>query len=360
MQRTFWRLVATVVSVLVCGSSVVSAQTAPTLGTAQSFAVLAGSTVTNTGPTVVTGDVGVSPGSAIVGFPPGLVLSGTIHAANAVALQAQTDVIAAYTNLASQPCTQDLTGQDLGGLTLLSGVYCFSSSAQLTGTLTLDAQGNPAAVFIFKTGSTLTTASGSSVALINGASVCNVFWQIGSSATLGTTTSFVGNILALTSISLTTGSTVTGRTLARNGAVTLESNTVTASCATVVPPPACPAISLSPATLPGGTAATAYSQAITAVGGVAPYTFSITAGALPAGLTLTTAGVIAGTPTASGPFVFTVRATDLNGCFAELVYSMQVAAGVPTLPQVLVLLLTVGLAAAGYRHLRGSAQRVRR
>ena len=140
------------------------AQTAPSLGTAQSFAVLGGSTVTNTGPTIITGDLGVSPGTAVTGFPPGIVTGGTIHAADAVALQAQSDTTTAYNDLAGQACTIDLTGQDLGGLTLVPGVYCFSSSAQLTGALTLDAEGDPNAVWVFQIGSTLTTASNSSVA----------------------------------------------------------------------------------------------------------------------------------------------------------------------------------------------------
>jgi hypothetical protein len=192
-----------------------------------SFAVLGGSTVTNTGPTIVTGNLGVSPGSAVTGFPPGIVVGGSIHAADAVAAQAQTDLTILYNNLASAPCNTDLTGQDLGGLTLTPGVYCFASSAQLTGTLTLDAQGNPNAVFIFKIGSTLTTASASSVLLINSASSCGVFWQVGSSATLGTGAALAGSIVALTSITLNTGASVTGRALARNGAVTLDSNQVT-------------------------------------------------------------------------------------------------------------------------------------
>src|SRR5579872_1271164 len=160
------------------------AATAPTLGTAASFGVLAGSTVTNTGATVVDGDLGVWPGNAVTGFPPGLV-GGTIHKGDATAQQAQGGVTAAYNALASQPCSQQLSGQDLGGKTLTPGVYCFSSSAQLTGTLTLNAQGNPNALFVFKIGSTLTTASASSVLLINGGSSCGVFWQVGSSATLG-------------------------------------------------------------------------------------------------------------------------------------------------------------------------------
>jgi hypothetical protein len=197
--------------IAVYGASPVSAQAAPSLGSAQAFAVLGASTVTNTGSSTITGHLGVSPGTAVTGFPPGQVLSGSIHSADGAALAAQNDVTTAYNNLLGRACTQDLTGQDLGGRTLAAGVYCFSSSAQLTGTLTLDAQGNANAVFIFKMGSTLTTASASSVALTNGGSPGNVFWQVGSSATLGTTTSFAGNILALTSITVTTGARVTGR-----------------------------------------------------------------------------------------------------------------------------------------------------
>jgi len=203
-----------------------TAATMPRFGTEQAFAVLGGSTVTNTGSSVITGNLGVSPGSAITGFPPG-ILTGVIHAADAQALQAQNDTTETYIDLASQECTTQLTGQDLGGKTLVPGVYCFSSSAQLTGALTLDGGGDPSAVWVFKTGSTLTTGSNSSVLLLNGGQPCNVFWQIGSSATLGTGTSFAGNILALTSITLTTGANVSGRALARNGAVTMDSNTVT-------------------------------------------------------------------------------------------------------------------------------------
>ncbi|HUP82647.1 MAG TPA: ice-binding family protein [Candidatus Limnocylindria bacterium] len=208
----------------------VAASSAVGLGTADAFAVLGGSTVTNTGPSVINGDLGVSPGSAVTGFPPGIV-NGTIHAADATAAQAQADLTTAYNNAAGQACDTDLTGQDLGGLTLTAGVYCFSSSAGLTGTLTLNAQGNSGALFIFQIGSTLTTASASRVRLINGARPCNVFWQVGSSAVLGTTTSFVGNIMALTSITMTTGATLQGRALAQNGAVTLDTNVITkATC----------------------------------------------------------------------------------------------------------------------------------
>jgi hypothetical protein len=325
------RAVIVGLAALLCATSPAWAQTAPSLGTAQGFAVLAGSAVTNTGPSTSTGSLGVSPGSAVSGFPPGVVVSGSIHSADAVALAAQNAVTTAYNSLASQPCTQDLTGQDLGGKTLTSGVYCFSSSAQLTGPLTLNAQGDANAVFIFKVGSALTTASAASVALINGGTLCNVFWQVGSSATLGTGTSFTGNILALTSITLNTGTTLTGRALARNGAVTMESNNVTASCLMALPPPVCPTISLAPSTLPPGQSGVAYTQLITGSGGTAPYTFSVTTGVLPAGLTLTPAGLLAGTPTAAGTSNVTIRGVDANGCAATLPYTIVIAAG-PTPP----------------------------
>ena len=214
------------------------AATAPGLGTASSYAVLGGSTVTNTGSSIIDGDLGVWPGTAVTGFPPGIVTGGTIHAADANALQAQGDVTTAYNSLAAQPCDFDLTGQDLGGMTLIEGVYCFSAAAQLTGQLTLDAQGNASAVFIFQIGSTLTTASDASVLVINGGVACNAFWQVGSSATLGTTTAFVGNILALTSITANTGASISGRALARNGFVTLDTNNIDfLSCASATDTP---------------------------------------------------------------------------------------------------------------------------
>ncbi len=215
---------------LVVGSSRGAAQLS-------TFSVLGGSTVTNTAtPTVITGNLGVSPGSAVTGFPPGTVVLGTIHAADVPAAQAQTELVTLYDSLAGQFCTTDLSGQDLGGMTLTPGVYCFSSSAQLTGTLTLDAQGNPNARFVFQIGSTLTTASAASVLLINGGSSCAVFWQVGASATLGTGTSLLGNVVALTSITLNTGANVDGRVLARNGAVTLDDNRVTLCSGGSLPP----------------------------------------------------------------------------------------------------------------------------
>ena len=235
------------VGLLVVTATIAGAGPPPVgLGTTQSFSVLGGQGVTNTGPTILSRDLGTSPNPAITGFPPGIVL-GTIHAADAVAGQAQSDLTTAYNDAAGRACDVVLTGQDLGGLTLVAGTYCFSSSAQLTGTVTLDAQGDPNAVFIFQVGSTLTTASASTVDIINSARSCNVFWQIGSSATLGTTTDFVGNVLALTSISATTGATIDGRLMARNGSVTLDSNVITSGSCAVQPSPS----GGSPTTPPG-------------------------------------------------------------------------------------------------------------
>jgi uncharacterized protein YhjY with autotransporter beta-barrel domain len=199
------------------------------LGTAETYGVLAGSTVTNTGSSVIMGNVGVFPGLAVVGFPPGIVVPpGVIHAGDAHAQQAQIDLTTAFNALSGLPSQVDLTGQNLGGLNLGPAVYSFATSAQLTGVLTLDGQGNSAAQFVFQIGTTLTTASNSAVLLINGANGNNVYWVVGSSATLGTNTVFAGNILADQSITLNTGATITcGRALAENGAVTLDTNTIT-------------------------------------------------------------------------------------------------------------------------------------
>jgi hypothetical protein len=226
MKRTHAALLILFVLIAIPSSAIAQVP----LGTAQNFGVLGGSTVTNTGPTVVTGQLGVSPGSAVTGFPPGTVVGGSIHSNDAVAQQAQNDLTTAYNAAAGLPCGTDLTGQNLGSMVLTPGVYCFATSAGLTGGLTLNMQGNPNALFVFQIGSTLTTASGSTVLLINNAGACptNVFWQVGSSATLGTGSSMQGDILALSSITVTTGATTSGRTLARNGAVTLDTNTVNA------------------------------------------------------------------------------------------------------------------------------------
>jgi hypothetical protein len=205
------------------------------LATTQPFVVLSGAGVTNTGPSVLNGDLGVSPGTSLTGFSAPAVVNGATHDNDAVAAQAQSDLTTAYNVAAGQPVPpgNDLTGTNLGGRTLDPGAYGFSSSAELTGQLTLDAHGDPNAQFVFVIGTTLTTESASSVILTNGASPCNVFWKVGSSATFGTTTAFEGNVFALASISVNNGVTVLGRLLARSGEVTLINDVLTApQCAT--------------------------------------------------------------------------------------------------------------------------------
>ncbi|MER6285248.1 ice-binding family protein [Streptomyces sviceus] len=285
LRRTMSMWIAAVTAVVIAAvvlamtpTSASAVATPVPLGTAGRFAVLAGSQVTNTGPSVITGDLGVSPGTAIVGFPPGTV-NGAQHSADAVALQAKSDLVTAYNNAAGQaPDVTYPTAPDpveLGGRTLDPGVYKAPISAAITGTLTLDAHGDPNAVWVFQIGSTLTTASGSNVSLVNGASPCNVYWQIGSSATLGTNSAFVGTIMAQASITVTTGTTIAGRALARTGAVTLDNNTINiGTCAA------------------GGT-----------TGGLV--TGGVVAGATSGGTTTgttgsTTVGVIGGVPTGGG------------------------------------------------------------
>jgi type VI secretion system secreted protein VgrG len=202
-----------------------AAATAINLGSATPYAVVAGTTITNTGSSVISGDIGLSPGTSITGFPPGTV-SGTTNAADALSLAAQTSSTAGYGVAAGSTPFTTVAGGTLGG-TLAPGVYQSSSALALNGSVTLNGGGNPDAVFIFQAGSTLTTASGSVVVLENGAQACNVFWQVGSSATLGTGTSFSGTILALASVTADTGASVQGRLLAQTGAVTLDDNTVT-------------------------------------------------------------------------------------------------------------------------------------
>jgi len=203
-------------------------QTTVNLGAAASYAVLAGTTVTSTGGTTVNGDLGVAPGTAVTGFPPGTVVNGAIHMNDASAIAAEAALATAYADAAGRTVGAITKAGDLGGQTLTPGLYKSTSSLAITtGNLTLDAQGNANAVFIFQMASTLTTGSGIQVILSGGANPANIFWQVGSSATLGTTSVFEGNILALTSISLTTGATLNGRALAENGAVTLDSNPVT-------------------------------------------------------------------------------------------------------------------------------------
>jgi hypothetical protein len=228
------RAVVALASALALAAVPAAAQAAPVdLGTAAPFVVIGGQAVTNTGPSVLNGDLGVSPGTALSGFGLPAVVNGATHNNDGVAGQAQLDLTTAYDVAAAQAVTADLTGTNLGNRTLTAGAYRYSTSAQLTGPLTLDAQGDPNAQFVFMIGSTLTTASASSVLMVNGANPCNVYWQVGSSATLGSTTAFKGTVMALSSISLNNAVTVTGRMLARNGQVSLINDVLDAGpCAT--------------------------------------------------------------------------------------------------------------------------------
>ena len=212
---------------------------AQSLGTAENFAVLGASTVTNTGPSMITSNVGVSPGSAITGFPPGIILNGSLHAADGPATQAHADFATAYLafeGLASPPAN-NMSGTDLGGKTLTPGVYKFDTSATSGGMLTFDAQGDPSARFVIQIGTTLITTSNSSVNLINDADARNIYFQVGTSVTLGSGSSFIGNLLAYASVTTVSGTTVTGRLLALTGAVTLDTNNVTSPGVSAGPTP---------------------------------------------------------------------------------------------------------------------------
>jgi len=228
---TFYALIVVTVVGAALLSAFVSVDTravaAPSLGRASSFAVLGGSTVTNSGATAITGDLGVSsPGVSITGFPPGTIARGAQHVGDPAANQAQRDAQTAYTALAGKACTTPLTGQDLGGKSLTPGVYCFTSSAQLTGQLVLDARGNANPVWVFQIASTLTTGTSAAVVMRSGGRASDVFWQVGSAATLGTGTAFAGNILAYSSITMNPGARLSGRALARAAVTMMDNNTM--------------------------------------------------------------------------------------------------------------------------------------
>lgn len=300
------------------------------LGTAGAYSVLGGQTVTNTGPSQLSNDLGVSPGTAITGFPPGNA-AGATHAADAVALQAQSDLTIAYDDAAGRAKTASVAG-DLVGRTLTAGVYNSTGPLALSGMLTLDGQGDSNAVFIFQIASTLITASASYVNMINGAQACNVFWQVGSSATLGTASVFRGSILALTSIAVTTDTVVQGRALARNGAVTLDNDTFTSSACgtTVAATPSTTTVSVVPKTTTTGTTVTAtatvtaaatptgtvvYASGGTTIGSASVDSSSAATMKLPAGsragakkITATYTGSPTVLPSTSSPTTLTVRA----------------------------------------------------
>lgn len=283
---------------LTLGVCLQAAQLPVNLGSASTFTVLGASTVTSTGPSVINGNVGVSPGTAVTGFPPATVVGGVLHVADGPAATAQSDLTAAYIDAAGRTVPAIVAG-NLGGQTLTPGLYKSTSSLGITGVLTLDGQGSSNSVFIFQVASALTTATSSQVVLIGGARAANIFWQVGSSATLGTYSIFNGTIMAQASVSIATGAALNGRALARTGAVTLDSTTG------INPGP--PVTGGSPPTLtvscPQGPAlvGVAYNSLLAATGGTPPYTFSITPGSLPAGLNLNVStGAVTGTPTGSG------------------------------------------------------------
>ena len=253
--RSGLTIVATV-SVGVFGALSGTAQAAATtvpLGTAGSFAVLAGTGITNTGATTINGDIGTYPTTTITGLGT-ITQTGNNHAGDAVTQGAKTDLLTAYGKAAGEGPPASVS-TDLGGKTLTAGVYKAATSMGLTGALTLDAAGNPDAVFVFQAGSTLTTASSSSVVLLHGAQACHVFWQVGSSATLGTATQFRGNLLAHDSITLNTGATVEGRVLASGAKVTLQNNTITVPAClppSITPTPTPPSTTPTPGDVSGG------------------------------------------------------------------------------------------------------------
>ena len=291
-----------------------AAQLPVTLGSTVTFAALAGSTVTNTGPTIVNGNVGVWAGTAVTGFPPGSVVGGAIHAADGTAATAQGDLTTAYLDAAGRSVAPVTVAGDLGGQTLAAGLYKSTSSLGITGVLTLNGGGNANSVFIFQVASALTTATSSQVVLIGSAQAANVFWQVGSSATLGTYSIFNGTIMAQASVTVATGAVLNGRALARTGAVTLDSNSMVNPGAPITggTPPA-----MSGLTCPVGTALVGvpYNSFVVPTGGTSPYTFSIASGSLPPGSPAfslnTSTGDLTGTPTgATLPYTFGVNVTD--------------------------------------------------
>lgn len=335
MKRKFSNPISAALVALLWGASLASAQVAPPLGVIQQFSVLGGSGVSgSTGAgTIVNGDVGSFPTCPVTNFPPSsvtppFILHGPVVCDGTVAT-ARANATAAFVALNQGPGT--VIPDQMAGTIRTAGIYSFTlGTADIAGggTLTLNGPGN----FIFITGSTLTANVGSTVLFTGGANPCNVFWQVGSSATLNGV-SFGGNIFSSASVTVGAGSNLIGRAIAGSGGVTMAGgggNTI-GGCATA-PAPVCPAITVAPLTTPNGTVAVAYSQTISASGGVAPYTFAVNAGALPGGLTLTPAGLLSGTPTTAGTFNFTVRGTDANNCFGDRAYTIVIAPAVPPPP----------------------------
>jgi hypothetical protein len=320
MKRNCLQLVASAgFAALLCGASPASAQS---LGAAQSFAVVGGTTVTVAGTgSILAGDVGVSPGTSITGIPAGgtVVPPFGVHANDGPAIGAQSAVTALYTTLASTGGATAI-GAELGGAVLGPGIYSFSSTANIAAGTALTLTG--AGTYIFKVGSAITANVGSNVLLLNGANPCNIFWQVTSAATLNGAT-FAGTVVAQANVTLGVGAVLSGRALATAlGSVTLSGSNTIGSCSVA---PSCPLITIAPPTLPIGRVAVAYSQQLTASGGAGTYVFTVASGTLPAGLTLTPGGLLSGTPTTVGSSPVTIRATDGNACPGLTTYSIVIA-----------------------------------
>ncbi len=322
------RLTAFAVFGAFCGGALSTfAQSPPSLGSAASFAVLGASRVTNTGPTIVSGNVGVSPGNTVTGLSGSNFVLGERRVNDSLAQQAQKDITAAYANLAARPCEWTLDG-DLGGRTLAPGVYCLPRDTVLTGALTLDANGNRDAVWIFQVESSLSTAPESTVQTINSGRDNKVFWRIGGPAAFGAASTFTGNVLARADITLDRNANVSGRLLTQTGAVTLDDGAVTICC---------DLLDMTPHLLPRGTVGTPYAAMLTAADGKPPYTFAMVAGELPPGMTFSASG-FSGTPTASGVFQAAIAVTDAAGLNCIRVYTISISCGLtlPPLPRPLV------------------------
>jgi hypothetical protein len=327
------------------------------LGTATTFGVLASSKVTNTGSSVIAGDIGVSPETSITGFPPGTQTSGVVHATDDVAASAQADLTTAY-NVAGS-LTPTVTGlANLGGKSLVPGVY--AGNLSLTGVLTLE--GNADSVWVFQASSSLLIASGSKI-VVNGGSSCNVFWRVPSSATLGSGADFTGTIMANSSITLDSAVNVKGRLLASTAAVTLINDTITAptGCDSATTSTVTTTPSLDTVELPTATIGARFDFQLPVAGSPTP-TATITEGGLPAGVELdTTTGMITGTPLAAGRYPFTVTASNGVGPAVTASYVLAVlpalaatGADVPwSVPAGALLLLAIGGGLAT-RSLRGT------
>ncbi len=365
MQRMQSFLVAAGLAAFLCGASPALGATAPTLVELKQFAILGSSTVTSAGiATIPNGDVGVSPGTSITGsfvLSPGFAQRTPLTGDAALLISAQNDASNASTNLLAQGPGTTILAQ-LGGTTRTPGVYSFTSTADIANnnTFTLDAGGDPNAVWIFLVGSAITANTGSNVVFLNGVgNPCNVFWRVVSDATL-LGLNFPGTVIAgaggAGSVTVGNGANLSGRAVSLTAAVTTSGTGQTIGGCSAAPGGGCPLITVNPATLPNGTIGTAYSQTITASGGAAPYTFAVSSGTLPPGLTLSAGGLLSGTPTTIGTFSFTITATDLIDCPGSRDYTIVIAAagpagggpaGGPTLDSFGLAILLVLLAVAG-------------